>query len=153
MCGSSSDGKFNCCAPGGSWHTKCGSPPELYTWFQGKQACKGKATHTRIIFPHTTIRPKRISVSLMAHGRHKFRLRNFAKYVSPSLTVWNMHASSLPQYQNIRPLLIMFTYLTHFKHNHYTEQQLVATAATTATAATMTTTTTTLTDDQPGKHK
>ena len=63
MCGSTSDGKLSCCAPGGSWHKKCGSPPKLYTWLQGTQTCKSETTDTRIIFPYTIIWPKSICQS------------------------------------------------------------------------------------------
>ena len=40
-------GALSCCAPGGSWHKKCGNPGDLnfeYTWSQGIQACKYHAS-------------------------------------------------------------------------------------------------------------
>ena len=61
MCGSYNNGKRSCCAPGGSWHKKCGNSlkKKPYTWFLGIRACKSETTYTRIL-PYANIRPKNI---------------------------------------------------------------------------------------------
>ena len=46
-------GAFSCCAPGGSWNKKCGTPGNLkfkYTWSQGIQACKHLASGAQMQF-------------------------------------------------------------------------------------------------------
>ena len=50
-------------------------------------------------FPiHKHLAKKYLSVR-MREGRHKFWFSNIATYIPPPPTVWEMHASSLPQYQ------------------------------------------------------
>ena len=46
-------GARSCCAPGGSWHKKCGNSGDLsfeHTWSQGIQACKHLASGAQMQF-------------------------------------------------------------------------------------------------------
>ena len=102
MCGSYNSGKLSCCAPGGSWFKKCGSPPKLYTWLQGTQTCNSETTYTRIMFSYAIIRPK-LLVTRDARGLSQTLVGQFCDiYSAPINSLGHACVISFPQYHATR---------------------------------------------------
>ena len=108
VCGSYNSGKLSCCAPGGSWFKKCGSPPKLYTWLQGTQTCNSETTYTRIMFSYAIIRPK-LLVTRDARGLSQTLVGQFCDiYSAPINSLGHACVISFPQYHATRLCSLCF---------------------------------------------